>query len=614
MMFLYILLLSWQVSLNPLEIEQGQQEVILSMEELYSFEDKSNQLTFSDVKSPSFQSNFTQKPNFEPDDYNRNSTYWVKLNFSLPEYDGNYILEFYDQTIDSINVFIRQDKGVYRKYNLGDAYPFSSKSIKHKNFDLTLDANSEYEAYIHVRNSQYADIRIAIKRIDRFIQYSLNEYFLYGIFYGMILIISLYNLLIYLAIREIKYIYYTFYILSVGFYALCIDGIAYQYLWPEQPNWNQLAYGVALYSIILWSTIFSIRFLNTKIRAPRLHKLILGVLIARSLLFIYALFFDPSIFRFRNLEIILLSIIFVSSIFVFRRGYKPARFFVVAYGILFLGFLMRALINWSVIPFNTFNYYSLHIGFILEMLFLTFALSDRVRILKANRDRALKRIVTQHEQNVKVINKINKGLEKKVEERTKDLNEKNIELEKSNEQINKQSREIAEINSMLDLDNWRLKNNIKKIQRERLLNKNLNFDEFTEIFSTKDQCLEILASFKWKNGYECQRCDNTKYHLNDQNLARRCTKCGYNESPTAYTIFKGIKFDLPKAFFIVYAHLNEDRYTLDELSAIMDMRRNTIWEFKKKVEEEIENNGKADLNNLLHFGYERLTNFVEVRR
>ena len=610
-----MILLSVLISLlflNPLVIDKDQQEVILSMKELYSYEDKDNQLTFSDVKSPSFSSNFTQKPDFEPDDYDRNSTYWVKLNFKLPEYEGNYILEFYDQTIDSINVYLRQDGGLYRKYNLGDAYPFSSKSIKHKNFDLTLDANSEYEAYIQVKNSQYADIRVAIKRIDRFIQYSLNEYFLYGIFYGMIVIISLYNLLIYLAIREIKYIYYTFYILSVGFYALCIDGIAYQYLWPEQPKWNQLAYGVALYSIILWSTIFSIRFLNTKIRAPKLHKLIIGVLILRSSLFAYALFFDPNLFRFRNIEIILLSLIFVSSIFVFRRGYKPARFFVVAYGILFTGFFMRALINWSVIPFSTINYYSLHIGFILEMLFLTFALSDRVRILKANRDRALKRIVTQHEQNVKVINRINRGLEQKVEERTRDLNEKNLELEKTNEQINKQSREIAEINSMLDLDNWRLKNNIKKIQRERLLNKNLNFEEFTDIFSTKEHCLEILAAFKWKEGYECQKCNNQKYHLNKANLARRCTKCGYNESPTAFTIFKGIKFDLPKAFFIVYSQLNEDRYTLDELSDIMEMRRNTIWDFKKKVEEEIVNNGKSYLNNLLHFGYERFANFEEV--
>jgi len=610
-MLFYFFIFSWQIFSNPLEIKQEQDEIILSMKELYTFEDKSNQLTFSDVKSHKFQSNFTQKPNFEPEDYNRNSTYWVRLNFNLPQYEGNYILEFYDQTIDSINVFLRQDDGLYRKYNLGDAYPFSSKSIKHKNFDLTLDANSGYEAYIQVRNSQYADIRIAIKRIDRFIQYSLNEYFLYGIFYGMIIIISLYNLLIYLAIREIKYVYYTFYILSVGFYALCIDGIAYQYLWPEQPKWNQLAYGVALYSIILWSTIFSIRFLNTKIRAPKLHKFIIAILTARSALFLYALFFDPTLFRFRNIEIILLSLIFVSSISVFRRGYKPARFFVVAYGILFLGFLMRALINWSVIPFNTFNYYSLHLGFILEMLFLTFALSDRVRILKSNRDRALRRIVTQHEQNVMVINRINKGLEKKVEERTSDLNEKNIELENTNEQINKQSREIAEINSMLDLDNWRLKNNIKKIQRERLLNKNLNFKEFTEIFTTKEHCLEILAAFKWKDGYECQKCDNPKYRLNKSNLARRCTKCGYNESPTAFTIFKGIKFDLPKAFFIVYAHLNEDRYTLDELSSIMEMRRNTIWDFKKKVEEEIENNGKSYLNNLLHFGYERFTNIGE---
>jgi hypothetical protein len=45
----------------------------------------------------------------------------------------------------------------------------------------------------------------------------------------------------------------------------------------------------------------------------------------------------------------------------------------------------------------------------------------------------------------------------------------------------------------------------------------------------------------------------------------------------------------------------------------MEMRRNTIWEFKKKVEEEIENNGKSYLNNLLHFGYERFATFVELR-
>lgn len=597
---------------SPLVVEEDEHEIILSIDQLEFIEDTTNAITFQEILSE-HQNRFVTDSTFQPEDYNRNATYWVRLSLDLPEYRGNYMMEFYDQTIDSIQVYLTDDGLNYDKIQLGDAHAFNEKAIKHKNFEILLNSGQSYTGYFKIKNSQYADIRVAIKRIDRFIFYSLNEYFAYGLFYGMILIISVYNLLIFFAIKERKYWYYTLYILSVGFYAMCVDGMAYQYLWPNWPQWNQIAYGVALFSIIFWSIIFSKRFLNTKVRAPKLHKLINVVLWLRVGLFLLALFYDHTLFRLRNIEIIPLSLIFISSIIVLARGYKPARFFIVAYGFLFLGFIIKALMMISIIPFNIITYYSLHFCFILEMLFLTYALSDRVRILKSNRDRALKRIVTQHEQNAALIHKINKDLERKVAQRTEDLRVKNEELEASNMRITRQSREIAEINSMLDLDNWRLQNNIKKIQRERLMHKNLNYKEFSEIFSSKEVCLEILASFKWKNGFTCQKCDNEKYIENSATLARRCTRCGYNESPTAFSIFKGLKFPLPKAFFIVYTFLNEDKYTLDEMADILNMRRNTIWQFRKKIEEEIETNGKSYLSSLLSYGYERSLNFVDFQ-
>jgi hypothetical protein len=597
---------------STLIIPEEKTETILSITDLYYYEDTSNNLTFKQILTDSTQYPFQLNPNFKPEDYNRNSAYWVKMKFRLPSEKSNYVLEFYDQTIDSINVHLSEDGLRYERIELGDAYPFSNKNLQHKNFDILLKPGTTYTGYFRVKNSQYADIRIAIKRIDRFIQYSLSEYYIYGLFYGMIIIISLYNILIFLAIKERKYLYYTLYILSVGLYAMCIDGIAYQYLWPNQPEWNQRAYGVALFSIIFWSILFSKIFLNTKVRSPKFHKVIHVVLILRSALFLFALFFDVTLFRLRNIEIIPLSLIFIASIFVLIRGYKPARFFVVAYGFLFLGFLLKALVMQSIIPFNIITYYSLHFCFILEMLFLTFALSDRVRILKTNRDKAVKRIVTQHEQNSIMIQRINKDLERKVEERTADLKVKNTMLEVSNLKISEQSQQIADINSMLDLDNWRLKNNIKKIQRERLLKKNLSYQDFLEIFRSKEWCFSILANFKWKSGYNCQKCQNEKYIENNLNFSRRCTKCGYNESATTFTIFKGIKFPLTKAFFIVYVHLNEDHYTLDDLAEILEMRRNTIWQFKHKIEEEIAKNGKNYLNTLLSFGYERSINYVDI--
>ena len=583
------------IALNP-EVD----EQIIPINQLQIYEDPLNNVGFDQVRrNPRL---FYMKPDFTPKDYNTASAYWVKLTLRIPEHhDEHWLLEFYDQSIDHVEAYIPQPNGGFKKLVMGDMYDFDQKPFQHKNFEIPINSNLSglQTFYFKIRSHAYADIRIAVRTIDRFIYYALNEYFLYGIFYGMILIISLYNLLIFSAIREVKYLYYTFYILSVGVYAMCVDGIAYQYLWPGWPAWNQIAYGAALFSLIFWAVIFGQRFLNTKRRARKLHRIINVVLIMRSVLFVYALVFDQTLFEWRNIEIIPLSLIFYAGIHVLVRGYKPARFFVMAYGILFLGFLFKALLNLSIVPFGIISYYSLHIGFLLEMLFLTFALSDRVRILKDNRDRALKRIIIQHQENVKLKDKVNRELEDLVARRTTQLQEKNLQLEEANNKMIEQAKEINKINSMLDLDNWKLKNNIKEILQDRLVNKNLTLEQFNKIFPDPISCFKFLERLKWSEGYECSKCGNNKYSPGHTKFSRRCSKCGYDESVTSNTVFHRIKFPIEKAFYILYITNNrQNSYTLDELSEILDLRRNTIWNFKKKIEsvyDTAENEGKSVL-------------------
>src|SRR5690606_1410423 len=307
------------------------------------------------------------------------------------------------------------------------------------------------------------------------VYYALNEYFLFGVFYGMIIIIILYNILVFLAIREIKNIYYVIYLLSVAAYAVSLDGIGFQYIWPDYPQWNEYAVGISLYSVIIWSLVFTRRFLRTKSRAPFLDKVFVTMILARTVLFITALIFFPKLLPYRIPDIIPLSLIFYTGIVVWRRGYRPARFFVMAYGVLFSGFFLRSLVYFNVLKFTTLSHYSLHISFVVEMLLLTFALGDRIRILKAMRDRALKRIIHQHEINNKLKDKVNRELEQKVEERTLELNEKNHQLEEINRKLEQQAREINQINSMLDLDNWKLKNSIKEVLNERLMEKTMDY-------------------------------------------------------------------------------------------------------------------------------------------
>lgn len=566
-------------------------EIELMPFELAFIADTTNTLTFEQVSSREYTGLFSLHPFYQNKHFKTNVNYWIRLPIRHSTSTGKvWLLEFYDQTIDVIDAYVPDDHGNYQMTTMGDAREFGNRLFRHKNFELLLDMHSDDIRYYYfrIRSHEFADLRIAFRSINRFVYYALNEYFLFGTFYGMILIISLYNFLIFLAIKEVKNIYYICYILSVAAYAMSLDGIGFQYLWPNHPEWNNYATGISLYSLIVWALIFTRRFLSTRSKAPALDRVLFLLILARSVLFAIELVFFPNLLIYRNHDIIPLSVIFYTAIRVWLNGYKPARFFVIAYGTLFLGFFLRTLVYFNVLDFTVLSHYSLHFSFVLEMLFLTMALGDRVRILKDNRDRAMRKVIVQHEANMMLKEKVNRELEQKVAERTIELDHKNHELEESNARLTKQAVEISQINSMLDLDNWKLKNRIKEVMEERLHEKTMDYSEFRTIYPDTLSCYRFLENLKWEHGFRCRKCDNNKYFAGAQKFAKRCTRCGYNESVTAFTIFHSLKFPIERAFYIAYLTvIGRKESTLEDLAAQLEVGVNTVWAFRNKVQERI---------------------------
>jgi hypothetical protein len=184
--------------------------------------------------------------------------------------------------------------------------------------------------------------------------------------------------------------------------------------------------------------------------------------------------------------------------------------------------------------------------------------------------------------------KVNRELEEKVKERTLELDKKNHELEESNLKLEHQASEINQINSILDLDNWKLKNKIKEVLNERLQEKTMDYDEFKTLYPDNLACYRSLENLKWGEGFICRKCSNHKYFDGAQKFSRRCTRCGYNESITAYTIFHSIKFPIEKAFYIAYLAVSgKKESTLEALSHKLEIGLNTVWSFKTKVSERI---------------------------
>ncbi len=129
-------------------------------------------------------------------------------------------------------------------------------------------------------------------------------------------------------------------------------------------------------------------------------------------------------------------------------------------------------------------------------------MGDRIRILKDMRDRALRRIIHQHELNMQLKDKVNRELEQKVQDRTLELNEKNRQLEEINQKLERQAHEINRINSMLDLDNWKLKSSIKEVLNERLHEKTMDYHQFQTLYPDTLACYRFLENLKWENGFQ----------------------------------------------------------------------------------------------------------------
>lgn len=139
---------------------------------MHFHEDKENILDFEDILKASFQQNSTVKPGFSKNNLNTNHTYWIISTLKKnPESLKNWILEFYDQIIDKIETFIPHQDGSYGVMVMGYSLPFKERTFWHKNFELELENQSAglSHYYIKIRSSQKADIRIAVRSLNRFI-------------------------------------------------------------------------------------------------------------------------------------------------------------------------------------------------------------------------------------------------------------------------------------------------------------------------------------------------------------------------------------------------------------------------------------------------------------
>lgn len=600
---LCIFLYSYSYAQKAVKINDKEPHHIFNYGEIESFQDKSGKLTLTEIRKPGIDTLFKKSNTYTPKNFNRNSTYWYRIKIKgSAQSKEQWVLEFFDQTIDDIRFYAPDAKNNYRESRFGAQYKFAQRAYVHKNFlyDLDHSGAAERTYYMRVKSMQSASVIVVLRNIRWFVRYATEEYIFFGVFFGMVAVFSFYNLLMFLAVRQKQYLYYILYNLSIGLYEMCIDGIAFQYLWPDHPEWNRYAYGPALYLSSIFGLLFTLNFLYLRSKAPRLYWLIIAVILLRTIYFVFCLY-NPELFIYKPIELIPLVVALGAGIYIWKNGYRPGRFFVIGYSFLLLGVAVKILVLLNVpwLPYGPVTHYSLSFCFVIEMVLVSFAIGDNIRTLRKKKDKAQKRMISQLQINERLKDTLNKELTKLVDERTKEVMDKAAIIEKQNE-------EISVMNAMLEKDNQELHLNIEKVTRARVMSQDVDFAEFSKIYPDRETCFKYLSELKWINGYACRKCANTHYLSGFLPFSRRCTKCGYDESVIAYTIFQNTRIPINKAFYMLFlVYSTKGKISSHKLSQLLLIRQSTCWAYNSKMQKILEERRK-ELKNAGEGGWNKL--------
>src|SRR5208337_3418214 len=149
-------------------------------------------------------------------------------------------------------------------------------------------------------------------------------------------------------------------------------------------EWHNISLPFLIGWAILWMAIFTQSFLHTREHTAAMHGLMRTLMGIGIAVMIYSIFGNYLIaITSAMMLMVMASFIIMASAFVcMRRGYRPARFFIIAWGVFLLGLLLIALNKLHVLPVMFWTEYANQIGSAIEVTLLSLALADRINIIE----------------------------------------------------------------------------------------------------------------------------------------------------------------------------------------------------------------------------------------
>jgi len=426
---------------------------LLTRNYFFELEDTTGLYKINDVISnPNFHSVSSSLPILN---YSKSTT-WLKFVLKNKTTRAFVPINIGPGVIDNFDIhYTDPDKSKHIISLTSDIPSRDSKLIKQNNafINCIIFPDSIRTIYLRIKSSAPGVIPIQISSANEFFRSADFNNIIAGGFMGIVLIMAFYNLMLYSIVRDLSYLYYVFYIIFLGLSQLFLRGYGITYFLTKKTILNnyfipftRIFFG---YSILL----FTSEFLQLKKTLKAYYKFYY-LLYALYTIALIAIITEHVVLTYNIITyssvITAVSLLFIGALLYFR-GFKPAKYFMIGWGIFLISILISVARSRGFIEHNDFTANIILYSASIELILFSIALADKISFYRKQTIEMQQLSLTIARENERLITEQNILLESEVNARTDQLIKTNQNLSATIEDLQSTHTKLVETEKMASL-------------------------------------------------------------------------------------------------------------------------------------------------------------------
>ncbi|MES2275788.1 MAG: 7TM diverse intracellular signaling domain-containing protein [Bacteroidota bacterium] len=432
---------------------RSNQSVMLTRKYFTQLEDVDGNMTIADIIN---NKNFHQTGTSFPFISYADSVLWIKVLLHNKTIEPYLPVSINSGIIDAFDMY---DVGITDRHiiHLGSTDVLDNKN-SNKQISRVINCpvlpDSVCVIYLRIKSNDSMAIPLKIQSADYYLHSSITENLTLGFFMGIIIIMVLYNSLLYVLVKDRSYLYYVFYIVFLGLTQWQIRGLGTNFFPINKQLLN--IYLIPISRVCFWYSIllFVHEFLQLRQNLPRKYSryyYVLYVLISLPLVAALLRQSTLALSLITTMAFINSVVLLVIGIWLYIKGFKPAKFFMLGWGLFLVTVMLTIARNKGLIQYNDFTANFILYSSAFELIMFSVALADRINFYRKQSIETQAIALAIARENERLITGQNFALENKVKERTQELIESNRHLSVTIENLKSAQIQLIDTEKMASL-------------------------------------------------------------------------------------------------------------------------------------------------------------------